>query len=264
MSLSGIISLIIAFVCILLGFALEGGQLPALLSFTSLLIIFGGTAGAVGMSFPAGDLKRIPKILGVAFKNRQSNVSSLIEYFREVSIKTRKEGLLSIESDITSNDKLHPLIRKGLQMVVDGIEPNTVRNILESQAYAIFERHKSGIAIFEAAGGYAPTMGIIGTVLGLVHVLSNLEEPSSLGAKIAAAFIATLYGISSANLLWLPIANKLKALNKIENRENELIIEAIISIQEGLNPNTLVEKLNSLIDLKETEEIKNSGEKVTV
>lgn len=247
MAISSVLSLVIAFVCILVGFMLEGGHLGALASPTSLLIIFGGTAGAVGLSFPAEELKRLPKIIGVAFKKRTGHEKEIIEYFKETSIKTRKEGILSIENDISNDNSIHPLIKKGLQMVVDGTEPSTVRNILESQVDTISARHKSGAAMFESAGGYAPTMGIIGTVLGLVHILANLDEPSTLGAKIATAFIATLYGIGSANLMWLPIANKLKVLNKIEDRENELIIEGVMAIQEGLNPNTIEEKLNSII-----------------
>lgn len=246
MSISTLISLIMGFMALIFAFALDGGSPARLLQPTAALIVFGGIAGAVGVSFPADDLKRILAIMKVAFKNRKRDMVQLIEYFKEIAIKTRKNGLLTIEEDISKVDD--PFIRKGLQMVVDGVEPETIRNILEAQADTVFERHKNGVAIFEAAGGFAPTMGIIGTVLGLVQVLANLEDPQSLGPKISTAFVATLYGVASANLVFLPIANKLKSLNKRENKEFELIIEAILSIQEGLNPSTMVEKLKSFLN----------------
>jgi chemotaxis protein MotA len=258
LSVSSVVSVIIGFAALIVAFVLEGGHVSSLFAPTAAIIVFGGTAGAVGLSFPAEDLKRIPKILKVAFSKRNSDVGNLIEYFKNIAIKTRKEGLLSIEEEISNDDTIDPFIKKGLQLVVDGVEPQTVRSVLEAEAYATFERHKSGIAIFEGAGGFAPTMGIIGTVMGLVHVLGNLSDPDNLGPSIAVAFIATLYGVASANLLWLPIGNKLKALNKQENREKELIIEAILSIQEGLNPNTLVEKLKSFLDKEQHKKIKDS------
>lgn len=246
MSISTLASLVLGFVALVVAFIMDEGNPARLLQPTAAIIVFGGIAGAVGVSFPSDDLKRILAILKVAFKSRKRDMIQLIDYFKEIAIKTRKNGLLTIEEDISKVED--PFIKKGLQMVVDGVEPETIRNILEEQANTIFERHKSGASIFEAAGGFAPTMGIIGTVMGLVQVLANLEDPQSLGPKISTAFVATLYGVSSANLIFLPIANKLKALNKRENKEFELIIEAILSIQEGLNPSTMVEKLKSFLN----------------
>lgn len=260
MSLSTIGSLIFGFVALVLAFVLEGGVPSALLSPTAAMIVFGGTIAAIGTSFPAEDLKRIPKILKVVFNKPKYDIPGLIAYFKEVAVKTRKEGLLSIEGDISSNNDLDPFIKKGLQMVVDGTEPSTVRAILEAEAMTTYERHKAGAAIFDAAGGYSPTMGIIGTVMGLVHVLGDLEDTDSLGGKIATAFIATLYGVGFANLVWLPIGTKLKAYNKVEHQKNELIIEAILSIQEGLNPNTLEEKLKSYMDKADLGKIKATEE----
>lgn len=263
MSVSALVSVILGLASMVVAFVLEGGELHALFEYTAAIIVFGGTAGAVGLSFPAEDLKRIPKMFKVVFKNRKTDINTLIDYFKEIAVKTRKEGLLSMEDEITRNESIDPFVKKGLQLVVDGVEPQTVKAVLEAEAYMTFERHKSGIAIFEGAGGFAPTMGIIGTVMGLVHVLGNLSNPDTLGPSIAVAFIATLYGVASANLLWLPIANKLKAINKQENQEKELMIEAILSIQEGLNPNTLVEKLMSFVDknqLKKVIETEEVGE----
>ena len=260
MSLSSVISLLIGILSVVLSFLLEGGKALALIERTAALTVFGGTIGAVGLSFPIEDIKRIPAIIKVAFGKQVSDTNKLIDYFKDIAIKTRKNGLLSIEEDISQST--NNLARKGLQMMVDGVEPQTIRNILELKAYSIFERHKSGIAMFEAAGGFSPTLGIIGTVMGLVHVLGNLSDPSSLGPKISVAFIATLYGVASANLIWLPIANKLKAYNKVENRQNELIIEGILSIQEGLSPNTLVEKLMSFTNENDVIDKTDADEKV--
>jgi chemotaxis protein MotA len=135
---------------------------------------------------------------------------------------------------------------------VDGVDPQAVRSILELELDSTSERHKNGSDVFESAGGYAPTMGIVGTVMGLVHVLGNLEDTSTLGPKIAVAFLATLYGIGSANLLWLPIANRLKQADEKEVKEKTLIIEGILYIQEGINPNTIAEKLKSFLNKEES------------
>lgn len=247
MDISILVSLIIGFGSLILAFVLEGGKLGGLLIGTAAMIVFGGTIGAVGVSFPMEQLKKVPKIFKVAFSKRESNTTELIDYFKNISMNTRKNGLLSLEAEFSQNNNMDSFTKKGLQMVVDGVEPHTIRSILELKLEALSERHRDGAAIFEAAGGFGPTMGIIGTVMGLVHVLSNLDDPSTLGPKIAVAFIATLYGVGSANLLWLPLASKLKVLNKIEVSEKELIIEAVLLIQEGANPNTLVAKLESFL-----------------
>ena len=146
-----------------------------------------------------------------------------------------------------SKNEVDPFIKKGFQLVVDGTEQSTIQSILETKLEQIVQRHEEGIEMFTAAGGYAPTMGIIGTVMGLVQVVGNLSDPTALGPKIASAFMATLYGISSANLFWLPIATKLKMLNKEEGNEKEMMIEAILLIQQGANPNTLVSKLEGFL-----------------
>jgi chemotaxis protein MotA len=254
MDIGIIVSIIIGFGSLVFAFIEEGGSPTMLMAFSAAVIVFGGTIGAVGISFPMSKLKNIGKIVGVAFKTRNTNIKEQIEFFKELSVKTRKNGLLSLESDLT-NDSMDPFIKKGLQMVVDGIEPSAIRGILETKLEQLSERHHDGAAIFEAAGGFSPTMGIIGTVMGLVQVLGNLSDPSTLGPKIAVAFIATLYGVGTANLLWLPLANKLKALDKEELLEKELSIEAIMLIQEGANPNTLVSKLEGFLTENEVAEL---------
>lgn len=257
--MEGIIFIIVSIGAVLLGYTVDHGKLSGLAHLAPAIIIFGGTFGAVATSFPLSDLKKLGAILKVAFSKPKIDTPELVTYFKQIAFKTRKEGLLSIE-EMISGDDIDPFIKKGLQMVVDGIEPQTVRNTLELSAELIDERHRIGIAIFEAAGGYAPTIGVLGTVTSLVVVLGNLSsDTSALGAAISSAFIATLYGISSANIVYLPIGNKLKRYNEMEMQEKNLVMEAIICIQEGVNPNTLEEKLKGFLDKKQLEAYENMG-----
>ncbi|KOF57437.1 MULTISPECIES: motility protein A [Clostridium] len=249
--MDSIIFLVVALGAIIAGYTIDGGNITHLFHGAPAIIVFGGTIGAVGVSYPISELKNIGAVIKVVFSKPKADLVELIAYFKQIAFKTRKEGLLSIE-EMVSGDDIDPFIKKGLQMVVDGIEPQTVKDTLELSVELIEQRHKAGIAIFESAGGYAPTLGIIGTVTSLVVVLASLSsDTSALGESISSAFIATLYGISSANLLWLPIATKLKRYNEIEMKEKNLIIEAILCIQEGINPNTLDEKLKGFLDKKQ-------------
>ncbi len=265
LSMAALLGLVAGFGSMILGYLLSGGHLSGLIDHTSLIIVIGGTIGAVILSFPLKTIKKTGSLLKIAFsKPKGMEMHELIGYFKEVSIKTRKNGLLSLEVNITNDSDIDPFIKKGLQLVVDGVEPQTVKDVLESEAYMMSERHSNGIAMFEAAGGYSPTMGIIGTVMHLVEIMGGLEDAASLGPKIGAAFLATLYGIWTANLLYLPIGSRLKAINKDEEQKNEMIIEAIVSIQGGLNPNTLVEKLKSYLgkdEIAALESVKSDGDK---
>ncbi|OOM81025.1 chemotaxis protein PomA [Clostridium puniceum] len=246
MDIMTVMSLIFAFACIIAGFIFEGGAPLALIQPNAFLIVVGGTIGAVGISFPSKIIKKLPKILSIAFKKRDLDLQAHITYFKGVSLRTRKNGLLSLDSEL-SDTNLDPFIKKGLQMVVDGVEPSTVKGILNTKLDNLISRHEDCIEMLSAAGGYAPTMGIVGTITSLVIVLSNLSDAAAMGGRIAVAFIATLYGLGTANLFWLPVASKLKELNKEEIIEKEMIIEAVLLIQEGVNPNTLVNKLSSYL-----------------
>jgi len=249
MNIFPIIFLIISFGSMIGAFILEGGSPAMLVAETAAIIVFGGTIGAVGLGSSPKKLKNIPAMLKLIFTAKEKNLVEIVNYFKQLSFKTRKEGLLSIEGEIT--DDLDPFIKKGLQLVVDGVDPQMVKTILEFELESTYDRHKENAAIFESAGGFAPTMGVIGTVMGLVQVLSNLADPAVLGEKIAVAFIATLYGVGSANMLFLPMASRLKDLNNEEIKEKQLIIEAVLLMQEGANPNILAEKLKGFLDKKQ-------------
>jgi len=236
---------VLGFASVIMGFVFEGGHLAGLVAPTAILIIVGGTIGAVGVSFPKDELFQIGKVFKVLIKNQDYDFVTLMERMKAMCIQVRQSGLLSLESQI--DQEPDSLMRKGMRLIVDGTSPQYTREALELTLQVIDERHKARGKIFEAAGGFSPTMGIIGTVLGLVHVLSNLEDPDTLGPKIATAFIATLYGIGLANLLWLPVAGRLKVKNEMEILYKAMIIEGLLLIQEGVNTNYMEEKLSSFV-----------------
>ena len=256
MDIGIIVSLIFSFVSLIVAYILEDGVLSALLQPTAALIVFGGTVGVIGASFPMHQIKRIPKILGIAFGSKPQDREELVKLFTELSTNTRKNGLLSLEAEI-QNGNFDKFMAQGLRMVVDGIEPQTVEKTLETKLENMSDRHDKGAEIFTAAGGYSPTLGIIGTVFGLVSVLGNLSDPNSLGPKIAVAFIATLYGIGAANLIWLPIANRLKSIASDEMLTKIMILDGVLMIQGGNNPRLIEEKLKGYLDHEVEEETRS-------
>ncbi|MGN6711994.1 flagellar motor protein [Anaerocolumna jejuensis] len=258
MDFSMIISMIFAFVMLIMAFVLDKGHVAALLEPTAAMIVIGGTIGVVGMSFPIAVLKNVPKVIGIAFRKHKEDRQEIIEVFYKIANLARTNGLLSLETELQSND-YDPFIKDGLQLVMDGTDPEIIKKILETKLDNMEYRHSKGIAVFEAAGGYAPTLGIIGTVMGLVHVLGNLSggDTGALAGSIAVAFIATLYGIGTANLMWLPIANKLKELDTDELVTKNMMMDGILMIQEGGNPALIVERLKGYLDdEKKGEEIR--------
>jgi len=227
--------------CILL----EGGQLKAFFSPSAAIMIFGGTLGATLVSFPLQRVLQLPKIIARCFVNDPHKGHELVALFVTLAERARREGLLSLEEEAGKIGDSY--LKKGILLVVDGTDPEMVRSILEAEIASIGERHEAGFGMLEAMGGYSPTMGIIGTVLGLVNVLGNLKDPEHLGEAIAVAFIATLYGVAFANLVWLPLGAKLKAKSKEEVFLRELMMEGILSVQAGDNPRVVREKLESFL-----------------
>lgn len=226
-----------------MGFVLEGGHVSSLFLLPPAIIVFGGTFAAVFASFPLKEMKKLPTWLKIAFTDKTFGTAEAYETLVRFAEKARREGLLSLEQELeTVEDRF---TRQGMQLVIDGTDPDVTREILESNITVMEKRHKVGIAVFEAAGGFGPTLGIIGTVMGLVHVLGNLSDPESLSKSIAGAFIATLYGVASANILFIPIATKLKQKDKIEVAAMEMVLDGILSIQAGENPSILKEKLKT-------------------
>lgn len=229
---------------ILLGQALEGGHVGSILQATAALIIFGGTLGAVMVSFPKKDFARGFKLLKLAFTDSKHDLAGLSKTIVEYAGVARRDGVLALEGKL--GEVQDPFLRRALQFVVDGVDAAVTRATLESAIDAEFEENVVGAKVWEAAGGYAPTIGILGAVLGLIHVMENLSDPSKLGGGIATAFVATVYGVGSANIFFLPWANKIKRKLGAEKERKTVIAEGVLSIQEGLNPRVLEEKLRAL------------------
>ncbi|TDF93464.1 flagellar motor protein [Paenibacillus piri] len=253
MDLTTIIGLVIGLGALIGGYMWDGGHISALIVPSAMLIIFGGTAGAIAISFPMSRLKEIGKALGMAFKETKRDPAVIIDELVDMATIARREGVLALEQ--RAQEHPNSFLRDGLMMVVDGTDPELTRQILELEMDALETHHEGWAKIFEAAGGFAPSMGIIGTVMGLIHVLGNLADPGSLGPAIAVAFTATLYGVSSANVLYLPIANKIKIRSKEQISEMELMLEGILALQAGENPQLIQKKLKSFLhqDHKKTE-----------
>lgn len=245
MDLATLIGLIIGFGGLIGGFLIEGGHAGMLLVGTAAMIVFGGTFGATIMSFPIEDIKKVPNFLKMVFIEKKIEYLSVVETLVETADKARREGLLSLESQLA--DIENHFLARGLQLVIDGTDPELTRSMLEMEIEAFETNEKVGSEVFMTAGGFAPTMGIIGTVMGLVHVLSNVAEPDKLAGAIAVAFLATLYGVASANVLWIPFGTKLKIKTSREVMLMEMILEGILSIQAGENPRVIREKLMTFL-----------------
>lgn len=242
MDIFAIVGSIFGVVCILAGYILEEGVLGNLVKPSPILIVIGGTIGCTLLCFPLSELKKLPNALKTIYTNKSYDEVAIINQLAELSEKARKDGLLSLEQDAQSNE--NDLIRKGLALVVDGIETEVIKDILIRETMLHESIHESGAKIFEAMGGYSPTMGVLGTVMGMIAILANMSDPATLGPKISTAFIATMLGVGLANLLYLPMAGRIKSKMEREKMINDLVIEGLLSIQAGENPRIIKEKLN--------------------
>ncbi|WP_263139343.1 flagellar motor protein [Pseudomonas sp. RIT-PI-AD] len=246
MDVLSIIGVVLAFVAIIGGNYLEGGHAGALLNGPAALIVVGGTLAAALLQAPMSVFKRALAVLRWIFFPPQIDLAGGITRVVGWSLTARKEGLLGLES--VADTEPDSYSRKGLQLLVDGAEPEAIRSILEVDLYTQECRDIQAAKVFESMGGYAPTIGIIGAVMGLIHVMGNLADPTQLGSGIAVAFVATIYGVSFANLLLLPIGNKLKAIVMRQSRYREMLLEGILSIAEGENPRSIELKLQGFMD----------------
>ncbi|MCL6601807.1 MAG: flagellar motor protein [Paenibacillus sp.] len=251
MDITSVIGILAGLAALIGGFFWEGGSLAGLFQPNAALIVFGGTFAAVLISFPASKLRTIPAALRMAFGRDKENTDEKAEELIALAAITRRGGVLALEQ--IADDHPHHFTREGLQLVVDGTDPDQVRQILELEMDASELKYDSYSKIFEAAGGYAPTMGIIGTVMGLIRVLGNLTDPSNLGPSIAVAFTATLYGVASANLIFLPIASKIKSRGQSQIHVLEMLLVGILSLQNGDHPMLIRKKLGSFISTSRPE-----------
>jgi len=245
MDLASVIGLAIAFTSVLVGMILEGGNPAALISPSAFMIVIPTTLAVAMAGGYLKDMKGVIAAVKGALMTKTHDSSESIELMVQFAEKARREGLLALEEAV--KDVEDPFLKKGIEMAVDGTDPEELREILEAEISAKKAHDKVPIAYMTGAGGYAPTIGIIGTVLGLVHVLHNLSDAASLGPSVSAAFIATLFGVGTANLIYLPLATKMKRIAEGEAHHMEAIVEGIVAIQAGSNPRVIQQKLSAYL-----------------
>lgn len=245
MDLLSIFGVVLGFAAILGGNYLEGGHIDSLFNGPAAIIVIGGTFAAIFLQTPFQVLKRGAGMLRWVFLPPYLSIEDGIEKVVSWSMRARKEGLLGLEAIVDKENE--DFAAKGLQLLVDGAEPEVIRNVLELDLISK-ERHDLNAAkMYEGMGGYSPTIGIIGAVMGLIHVMSNLADPSSLGSGIATAFVATIYGVAFANLFFFPIGAKLKSVIQKQSQYREMLIEGLVAIAEGENPRSIDLKLRGFI-----------------
>lgn len=241
-----LLGLIVGLAGILTGQVLDGGTVAMLFQGTAFLIVFGGTLGALMVQSPPRVFVTAMRMGLWAFRTPLSNGAQLVEQLTDWSLVARRDGLLALENRIP--DIHDPFLSKGLQMLVDGHSPSKIREVMDVEIHRWEQLRWQSARVWEAAGGYSPTIGIIGAVLGLMHVMQNLAEPGKLGAGIAVAFVATIYGVAFANLFFLPIANKLKSIIMRQSDLHEMIVDGLVLIASGENPRVINLKLQGYLD----------------
>ena len=226
---------------ILLGLMLEGGRLVQIVQPTAALIVFGGTLGAVMLQFPLRVVLAAFRRLGHVFFDRSKDPQTLIAEIVRYAHKARKDGIVSLDSEL--EDVGDPFLKKSLMLAIDGTEPQEIRKLMELELDNQSEHEEHIPRVFESAGGFSPTVGIIGAVLGLIQVMQHLDDIGEVGRGIAVAFVATIYGVGAANLFLLPVAGKIKMRIRQEQIRREMMLEGVISILEGMNPRMIETKL---------------------
>ncbi|GGB27197.1 flagellar motor protein MotP [Virgibacillus dakarensis] len=241
------IGITFGFIMIMLAILTNGGSKGAItfLDVSSIFIVIGGLIASLMINFKMEQMKLATKVLKEAFHKNDQQLPQLIKLFVQLSERARREGILALENELDEVE--NPFIKKGILLAVDGIEPEVINDIMNAEITAMEERHYQGRAIIEKAGEYAPAWGMIGTLVGLVLMLNNLEDPATLGPAMAVALLTTLYGTVLANLVFIPMASKLEGKTEEEVFMKQIIIEGIIGVQSGQNPRILEEKLSAFL-----------------
>ena len=237
----------VGFVAIIGANILEGGEPTSLLLLPPMLLVFGGTIGAAVAGGTMSDAREAVRSLGRALTWKPKPTGDLVPVMVDLADKARRQGLLTLEDAVADLDDDY--LKKGVSLAVDGTDPDELREIMEAELDAKRSADRHAAKFYNDMGGYAPTIGIIGTVMGLVHVLENLSNPDELGHMIAAAFVATLWGVMTANIMWLPIGSRLTRMGEIESARMEMVIEGVLAVQAGANPRIVAQRLESLLPL---------------
>lgn len=241
MDLTSLVGPVFSLGCIIAGLILEGGHLSSVIQITAAFIVFGGTAGALMVAYPMPDLIFATKEIGTWLKNPGADPDQILEEILDLAQTARKESILALEKK-TDAIEFEPL-KKAVKLAVDGTDPNIIASTLETEKDYVFEEAEVAVKFWEDFGAIAPTIGILGAVLGLIHVMENLDKPDQIGPGIAIAFVATLYGVGSANIFGIPIGKKLKRKAMLEGHVREMVAIGIDGILTGLNPKIIEEKL---------------------
>lgn len=226
-----------------------GGGLALFIDVPSIMIVIGGTLGATMINYPLREIFGVFKVVKNAFFTSNISSKELIRMFVDFGYKSRKEGLLSLESEVKKLKE--DFLKKGLGLSIDGMEPQEIREILETEIDFIRSRHSLGAEIFTTMGSFAPAMGMIGTLIGLVQMLQSMDDPGKIGPSMAVALITTFYGAILANIVCLPIAGKLRTRSKQEILSKEMMIQGIISLSDGDNPRILEQKLKAFVPINQ-------------
>ena len=242
MDLATILGMVVSFGLIMTALFL-GGAPTSFIDAPAMLIVFGGTFGATLTHYPLGTFLRIGAVIRKALVSRTPSANLIIDQFMDYANRARREGILALEPIVKAIDD--PYLRKGLQLTVDGLEPSAIQNIMETEIDNISSRHEVGVELLSAMATYAPALGLIGTVIGLVQMLRTMDDPSTIGPAMAIALITTFYGAVLANLVFLPLMGKLKHRSKEEVLIMEMQMEGVLGISRGENPRIIMEKLNS-------------------
>ena len=245
MDLTAFFGVLLAFAAVLGGNYLEGGHVEELLNLPAAAIVILGTLAAAIIQSPTQDVRRAIRLLGWAFGRNNQDFKGSIDRIVQWCVVARRKGLLALEKE--AEKESDPFVKAGLLLLVDGKGADVIRGTLEVELITAEQRDLQGAKVIESMGGYAPTLGIIGAVLGLIHVMSNLSDPDSLGAGIATAFVATIYGIGLANLFLIPVANKIKNLVLVRYQYQEMVLEGLMFIAEGQNPKAIQQRLQGYL-----------------
>ncbi|MGI6091911.1 MAG: flagellar motor stator protein MotA [Negativicutes bacterium] len=259
MEKSTVIGVTLGILAVTVGMVLKGASLSVLLNPAAFMIIIVGTAACLFNGFPMENLKRFPSLIKQLFRQKQMMTKAeLVPLFVGLSQTARREGILALESRV--DEISDPFLRNGLTMVIDGLDPDFVGDVLDAEIHNMEERHRNGALIFSQAGTYAPTLGVLGAVVGLIGALGNLNDIEKLGHSIAAAFVATLLGIFTGYVIWHPFANKLKIISKKEAELMRMMIEGVLSLQAGDSPTAIEAKLIAFIPQHERTDLKPKTE----
>ncbi|MCA1029431.1 flagellar motor stator protein MotA [Bacillus timonensis] len=261
MDKTSLIGIILGIIAVGVGMTFKGVSPMALLNPAAILIIILGTMASVTIAFPMNEIKKVPQIFGILFKEQKTlSIEELIPLFSDWATVARKEGLLALEAKVQEVDD--PFLKNGLSMAVDGQSAEFIRDVMTEEIEAMEERHQAGATIFTQAGTYAPTLGVLGAVVGLIAALGHMDNTDELGKAIAAAFVATLLGIFTGYVLWHPFANKLKRKSKHEVKVKHVMIEGVLSVLEGQAPRAIEQKLSTYLSKKERLNVITEGESI--